>query len=59
MVIPRERPSKARKRLRALMRESHMFGTMDAGAVISMLLTIMALLGLGIAAVRWFKARDR
>ncbi len=36
-----------------------MFGTMDAGAVTGMVLTIIAVLGAGIAAVRWIKAQNR
>lgn len=36
-----------------------MFGTMPLGAVIAAAVTIIAVVGLAIAAIRWFKAQMR
>jgi hypothetical protein len=56
MVIPRENASGCLWATAALNEGEIMFGVMDLGTKIAVIVTITAGLGLGIAAVRWLRA---
>jgi hypothetical protein len=60
MVTPREKRARICRRLRPIDEgETHVFGAMDLGAKIAVVVTIIVVVGLAITAIRWFKAQNR